>query len=99
MKRADEVRAEHKLDTITHYLLKAFPRAAIVSHRGHGGDYLVTVSSATLEDTHCLHIAKTVLNEAQPMVEELPGLFDELQVAQALGDRGEYRLNLPDRQS
>ena len=30
MKRAEEVRAEHKLDTITHYLLKAFPGAAIV---------------------------------------------------------------------
>ncbi len=26
MKRADEVRAEHKLDTITHYFLKGFSR-------------------------------------------------------------------------
>ena len=37
MKRAEEVRAEHKLDTITHYLLNAFPGAAIVSYRAHRG--------------------------------------------------------------
>jgi hypothetical protein len=39
MKRADEVRAEHKGDAITHYLLKAFPGAAIVSQRGHRGGW------------------------------------------------------------
>ncbi len=99
MKRADEVRAEHKLDTITHYLLKALPGAAIVSHRRHRGDYLVTVCSPALEDTHCLHIAKTFLNQTHPTVEELPGLFDQLQLARVLRERGEYRLDLPDQLS
>jgi hypothetical protein len=95
MKRAEEVRAEHKLDTITHYLVKVFPGAAIAARRGHCGDYLVTVGSAALEDTYMLHIAKTVLTEAQPTVEELPSLFDQLQLARLLQERGEYHLDLP----
>ena len=95
MKRAEEVRAEHKLDTITHYLVKVFPGAAIGARRGHCGDYLVTVCSAGLEDTYILHITKTVLTEAQPTVEELLSLFDQLPLARVLQERGEYHLDLP----
>ena len=48
MKLADEVRAENKLDTIAHYLLKAFPGAAILPAGVNGGDYRVTVCSSDL---------------------------------------------------
>ena len=92
MKRAEEVWAEHKLDTITHYLLKAFPGAAIVSYRAHRGDYLVTICSAVLEDTHLLHVTAALLNEVHPTVEELPILFDRLDVLRLLREQGEYRL-------
>ena len=53
MKRVEEVRAEHKLDAITHYLLRAFPGAAIALHRAHRGDYLVTVCSGALRTPIC----------------------------------------------
>jgi hypothetical protein len=55
MRRADEVRAEHKLDAITHYLLKAFPGAAILSHRENDEDYVLAVCSAALHDAHPPH--------------------------------------------
>ena len=53
MKRAEEVRAEHKLEAITHYLLKAFPGAAIALHRAHRGDYLVTSAPVPLRTPIC----------------------------------------------
>ena len=95
MKRAEEVRAEHKLEAITHYLLKAFPGAAIMSHRGHRGDYLVTVCSGVLEDTHLLHIDNTLLNDVHPTVEALAAWFEELQLPRVLREHGEYRLDVP----
>ena len=95
MKGVEEVRAEHKLDAITHYLLRAFPGAAIALHRAHRGDYLVTVCSGALEDTHLLHIAKTVLNDVHPTVEALIAWFDELRLPQVLREHGEYRLDGP----
>ena len=54
MKCADEVRAENKLDTIAHYLLKAFPGAAIMPVGMNGGDYLLTVCSSDLQGPYSL---------------------------------------------
>ena len=95
MKRAEEVRAEHKLDAITHYLLKAFPGAAIVPHRAYRGDYLLSVCSAILENTHLLYVTAAMLNEVHPTVEELPVFLDQLQLSRLLREHGEYRLDQP----
>jgi hypothetical protein len=80
MKRADEVRTEHKLDTITHYLLKAFPGAAIQAARVNGGDSLLTVRTPHVISPCTLRIPRAFLNEAHPTGEEIPVLFDHLQL-------------------
>lgn len=54
MKRADEIRTGHRLDTITHYPLKVFPDATSMSHQGNGGGLSPDVCSAALEATHLL---------------------------------------------
>ena len=92
MKRADEVAAEHKLDTITHYLLRVFPGAAIRSARVNGGDYRMTVSSSDLPGPYALHIPRTFLNDPHATVEEVPFLFDPLDLARVLRERGWFSL-------
>jgi hypothetical protein len=99
MKRADEVRTEHKLDTITHYLLKAFPGAAIQAARVNGGDSLLTVRTPHVISPCILRIPRAFLNEAHPTGEEIPVLFDHLQLPRVLGERRHYDLTpitLPD---
>lgn len=92
MKRADEVRAEHKLDAITHYLLKAFPGGVIKSSGLTGGGYLMTVCSLTVLKTITLHIPRVLLHDSRPAIEEIPRLFDELELSRVLGHRGHYSL-------
>ena len=91
MKSAEEVRAEHKLDAITHYLLKTFPGAELVS-AGEGETYRLTISAATLQRALTLHIASTFLKEAHPTVDEIPVLFDQLDLSTRLRERGQYAL-------
>ena len=92
MKKADEVRAEHKLDTITHYLLKAFPGGGVRSKGMSGGDYLLTVCAPTIDNPFTLHIPQVFLRDPRPAIEEIPRLFDELEVSRVLGHRGHYSL-------
>jgi hypothetical protein len=99
MKRAEEVRTEHTLDTITHYLFKAFPGAAIRSARVNGGDSLLTVCTPYDTSPCTVHIAKAFLNKAHPTEEEIPVLFDHLQLPRILRERGHFDLTpltLPD---
>lgn len=84
MRRADEVGAKHKLDTIAHYLLKVFPGAATRSAPVNGGDYRVTVTTPDLLGPCSLHISRTFLNDPHPTVEEVPSLFDYLNLARAV---------------
>ena len=92
MNSADEVRAEHKLDTITHYLLKAFPGGEIKSSGVNGGDYLVTVRSSGFDNPLTLHIPTVFLRDHRLVAEEIPRLFDELEVPQVLAHRGHFSL-------
>jgi hypothetical protein len=92
MKRADEVRAEHKLDTITHYLLKAFPGGGIRSSGMSGGDYVLTVCFLTVDRTFTLYIPKVFLRDPRPAIDEIPRLFDELELPRVLAHRGHYSL-------
>ena len=92
MKRADDVRAEHKLDAITHYLLQAFPGGVITLKMGNGGDVVLSVRSSNLLRTPTLHIAGSFLREASPAVDELSHLFEHLQLATLLRERGEHVL-------
>ena len=92
MKRADEVRAEHKLDTITHYLLKAFPGGGIRSSVMSGGDYVLTVCFLTVAKTFTLHIPKGFLRDPRPAIDEIPHLFDGLELPRVLAHRGHYSL-------
>ena len=69
MKRADDVRAEHKLDAIAHYLLKAFPGGGIRLSGMNGGDYLVTVCPRTVHNPFTLYIPKGFIRDPHPAIE------------------------------
>ena len=71
----------------------AFPGAAILSAGVNGEGHLLTVCSSALRGTKTLHIAKTFLREEHPTVDEIPVLFDQLELSRVLGERGQYTLS------
>ena len=92
MKKAEEARADSKLDMIAHYLLRTFPGATIRAAGGSGGDVQLTVCPAGFPTTATLHIMKAFLSEQHPPVEEIPRLLDQLDLSRVLVERGQYAL-------
>ncbi len=58
----------------------------------NGGDSLLTVCIPDLLGQYTLHIPKTFLHDAHPTVEEIPSLFDQIELVRILGERGRHSL-------